>query len=42
MIRECKNCKPHKFQDKLYGKKQRVHNPTKEGCRCTVCGDEKK
>lgn len=27
----------HKDQDKMYGKKVRVHNKTKEGWRCTVC-----
>lgn len=36
----------HKFQDKKYGKKKRVHNRIKvntavPGYRCTVCGDEK-
>jgi hypothetical protein len=38
----------HKYQDKEYGKPNRVHNwcknhPSKEGgWRCTVCGDEKR
>lgn len=38
----------HKFQDKKYGKQQRVHNMTKQSSpradqrwRCTVCGKEK-
>lgn len=40
MIRVCK-CK-HSFQDKEYGRQQRVHNPVRGGgWRCTVCGDEK-
>ena len=30
------------FQDKRYGKFQRVHNKTSSGHRCTICGDEKK
>lgn len=36
------NC-AHEFQDKVYGKGIRVHNPCKEGKagRCTVCGNEK-
>lgn len=25
-----------------YGSGKRVHNPFKDGYRCTVCGDEKK
>ena len=29
------------FQDKRYGKDQRVHNPYAKGYRCTVCGREK-
>lgn len=39
MIRKC-YC-DSKFQDKKYGKKQRVHNKTMKGYRCTVCGREK-
>jgi len=40
MIQQCKNCKPHDFQDKLYGKNMRVHNRMKADgkFRCTVCG----
>ena len=33
-------CK-HDYQDEKYGKNQRVHNPTKKGHRCTVCGTSK-
>lgn len=32
----------HEFQDKRYGKGKRLHNPTKEGYRCTVCKREVK
>lgn len=40
-IVEC-SCE-HDFQDKKYGKKQRVHNyaEKKEGWRCTVCSSFK-
>ena len=45
MIKKC-NC-THAYQDKIYGKKQRVFNETKQGARgatgsyrCTVCGRE--
>jgi hypothetical protein len=41
MILTCR-CK-HEFQDKLYGKHRRVHNPmakTPGAYRCTVCGAE--
>jgi len=32
----------HNFQDKQYGKGNRVHNMTKDdGYRCTVCKDKK-
>lgn len=31
----------HAYQDKEYGNKQRVHNKTTKGYRCTVCGNEK-
>lgn len=44
MISLCKNCKPHPFQDKEYGKNMRVFNPMRKsnsraivGYRCTVC-----
>lgn len=30
------------YQDEHYGSHNRVHNPTKNGHRCTVCGKEKK
>jgi len=30
------------YQDKKYGKGNRVHNIKNEGCRCTVCGEDKK
>lgn len=29
------------YQDKRYGRGQRVHNKKKDGWRCTVCGNEK-
>lgn len=41
IIKEC-SCM-HEFQDKLYGKRKRVHNALKKGSggqqkyRCTVC-----
>jgi len=38
-VRKCM-CQ-HKFQDKKYGKNQRVHNKTMKGYRCTSCGREK-
>ena len=39
-IKTC-TCK-HEYQDKKYGKKQRVHNSTATNkWRCTVCGNEK-
>jgi len=38
-IKTC-NCK-HKYQDKTYGNKKRVHNECEKGYRCTVCGDVK-
>ncbi len=32
----------HKFQDKKYGTKKRLHNQlVKGGYRCTVCGKKK-
>lgn len=34
------NCE-HTFQDETYGKGRRLHNPFKNGFRCTVCGREK-
>ncbi len=36
---DCKN----EYQDRRYGKKNRVHNErsNKQGYRCTVCGKEK-
>ena len=45
IIRPC-DCK-HEYQDKTYGKGQRVHNPKKAAagskprCTCTVCGKVK-
>lgn len=43
MIKKC-TCE-HKYQDKKYGKKKRVHNKmadsTPQKYRCTVCGKEK-
>ena len=35
-ILEC-SCS-HAYQDKKYGIGRRVHNPTKNGYKCTVCG----
>lgn len=39
MILYCPDCRIHPFQDKTYGIKKRVCNPTKEHnkYRCTVC-----
>jgi hypothetical protein len=31
----------HAYQDSLHGKGKRVHNPNKNGFRCTVCGSQK-
>ena len=31
------SCK-HEFQDRVYGPGKRLHNPCKNGYRCTVCG----
>lgn len=45
VIREC-SCK-HDYQDKVYGKQMRVHNPkkapagSKPRVTCTVCGTVK-
>jgi hypothetical protein len=39
-IKKCE-CK-HDYQDKKYGKGNRVMNSTVDGWRCTVCGKEKK
>ena len=30
----------HEFQDRTYGRGQRVHNRTVKGYRCTVCRRE--
>lgn len=30
----------HEYQDKRFGKGKRLHNPTKDGYRCSVCGRE--
>ncbi len=30
------------YQDRVYGKNKRLHNPNKDGFRCTVCGNQKK
>jgi hypothetical protein len=38
-VKSC-NCK-HEYQDAVYGKGQRVHNPSTKGHRCSVCGTEK-
>ena len=39
MILPC-DC-PHPYQDKEHGYKNRVHNPTTKGARCSVCLREK-
>ena len=39
MIRRC-SCS-HEYQDKKYGKGNRVHNPGAKGYKCTVCGNVK-
>ena len=46
MIKKCKASCEHKYQDKIYGKRYRVHNETKlnehevnRQWRCTVCGN---
>lgn len=45
MILTCNNNCKHEFQDKKYGKGNRVHNPTRKNSgsvyRCTVCGAER-
>lgn len=44
MIMKCKTCRPHAFQDRVYGHRMRVFNPQTKGgtritgFRCTVCG----
>jgi hypothetical protein len=30
----------NEYQDKKYGYKMRVHNPTLKGWRCTVCSND--
>lgn len=37
-IKTCK-CK-HEYQDKVYGKGNRVHNPGPKSITCTVCGNK--
>lgn len=41
MIKTCRNCRPHSFQDETYGKNVRVFTETKDGGskHCTVCGE---
>jgi len=47
MIRKCSKCEDYRapaaeFQDKTYGKGNRVFNKRKDGgSRCTVCGETK-
>ena len=38
-VKPC-NCE-HKFQDRVYGKKRRVHTIGKSNITCTVCGKRK-
>ena len=41
MATEVKKCIcQHSEQDKLYGKSNRLMNPSNKGFRCTVCGKE--
>jgi len=39
MVLKC-DCK-HEYQDSKYGAGMRVHNQTKNGYRCVVCGKTK-
>lgn len=41
VVKKC-DCK-HEFQDKTYGKENRLHNESEDGkrCTCTVCGKSK-
>lgn len=39
MIKKC-TCK-HSWQDKKYGKQNRIVNKTEKGHRCTVCSQER-
>jgi hypothetical protein len=32
----------HKFQDRVYGKDNRIHNSRLKGYRCTVCLNERR
>lgn len=36
-----KNCQSN-YQDTIYGKGNRLFNPTDDGYRCTICGNEVK
>ena len=38
-IKNC-TCK-HEYQDKIYGKRKRVHNQCDKGWKFTVCEDKK-
>lgn len=43
MIRNCKNCVPHAYQDAKYGTNMRaftVGSKKEHKSRCTVCGKE--
>lgn len=46
MVRKINHmCRPHSYQDTVYGSDKRVFNPTVSGsaaktARCTVCGAE--
>lgn len=45
MIRNCPTCKPHDYQDSVYGKNMRVYtkgNKPEHVSRCTVCEKEHK
>jgi len=39
MIKQC-NC-PSDYQDKRYGKNNRVHNESRKGAVCCICGKVK-
>lgn len=41
-IMKCSGCKPHPYQDEIYGKNQRVFNQKADGgWTCTICGTKK-
>jgi hypothetical protein len=45
-VRRCDSCKPHAYQDRVYGRWYRVFNLSQKGqdkgrWKCTVCGKTK-